>query len=122
MVPLHFQREEPLISQVLHLDVTTTIDQRLFDLNKLEEERSTAIYHQQVQKQQQKAWHDRNLRKKNISIDDMALLYDSRVKGKPKKLHTAWMGPYIVEEINANDSKRLKTLQGRVFAKVVNGA
>jgi len=52
----------------------------------------------------------------------MVLLYDSKVKGKPKKLHTAWMGPYIVEEINVNGSVRLKTLQGRVFKKVVNGA
>lgn len=50
MVPLHFQRQEPLISQVLHLDVTATIDQRLFNLNRLEEDRLTTIYHQQVQK------------------------------------------------------------------------
>lgn len=62
-----------------------------------------------------------NLREKNISIGDMALLYDSKIKGKLKKLHTTWMGPYIVEEINANGSVRLKTLQGRVFKKVVNG-
>ena len=52
---------------------------------------------------------------------DLALLYNSRVKGKPKKLHTEWMGPYVVEEIHANGSIQLRTLQGVVFRKLVNG-
>ena len=98
------------------------LDQRLFDLNKLEEDRSTAIYYQAVQKQQQKVWHDRNLRNKDVSPSDTVLLYDSRISGKLKKLHTAWLGPYLVEEINANGSVCLTTLQGQPFKKVVNGA
>ena len=81
-----------------------------------------AIQHQEIQKQQQKAWHDRNIKNKNLSIGDLALLYNSRVKGKPKKLHIEWMGPYVVEEIHPNGSVRLKTLQGLVFRKLVNGA
>ena len=39
-----------------------------------------------------------------MSIGDLALLYNSRVKGKPKKIHTKWMGPYIVVDIHANGS------------------
>ena len=58
----------------------------------------------EVQKQKQKDWHDRNIKNKNLSVGDLALLYNSRVKGKPKMLHTEWMGPYIVEEIHANGS------------------
>ena len=81
-----------------------------------------AIQHQEIQKQQQKAWHNRNIRNKNLSAGDLALLYNSRVKGKPKKLHTEWMGPYIVKEIHPNGLVRLKTLQGLVFRKLVNGA
>ena len=50
------------------------------------------------------------------------LLYNSRVKGKPKKLHTKWMGPYVVEEIHTNGLVRLMMLQGIVFRKLVNGA
>ena len=80
------------------------------------------MQHQEIQKQQQKAWHDRNIKKKNLSVGDLALLYNSRVKGKPKKLHTEWMGPYDVEEIHTNRSVQLSTLQGIVFWKLVNGA
>ena len=100
----------------------TALDQRLFDLNKLEEDRTTTIYHQAMQKQQQKSWHDHNLKTKHISPGDTVLLYDSQISGKPKKLHTAWLGPYLVESINTNGSVRLTTLQGRPFKKVVNGA
>ena len=46
------------------------------------------IQHQEIQKQQEKAWHDRNIKNKNLSVGDHALLYNSRVKGKPKKIHT----------------------------------
>ena len=80
------------------------------------------MQHQEIQKQQQKAWHNRNIRYKNLLVGYLALLYNSRVKGKPKKLHTKWMGPYVVEEIHTNGSVRLKTLQALVFQKLVNGA
>ena len=80
------------------------------------------IQHQEAHKQQQKAWHDRNIKTKNISVGDLVLLYDNRNKGKPHKLETTWMGPYIIEDLNSNGSVRLKTVQGQVFLKVVNGA
>lgn len=52
-----------------------------------------------MKKQQKKAWHDRNLRDKRISLGDLVLLYDRIIKGKPRKLETTWLGPYIVEEL-----------------------
>ena len=76
----------------------------MFQLQKLEEDRIIAIQHQEAQKQQQKAWHDRNIKTKNISIRDLVLLYDSKIKGEPRKLETTWMGPYIIEDLNANGS------------------
>ena len=33
--------------------------------------------------EQQKAWHDRNIKTKNIAVCDLVLLYDNKVKGKP---------------------------------------
>ena len=46
-------------------------------LDKLEEDRLMAIQHQEIQKQQQKAWHDRNIKNKNLLVGDLALLYNS---------------------------------------------
>ena len=94
----------------------------MFQLQKLEKDRVLEIHHQETQKQQQKAWHDRNIKSKNIAVGNLVMLYNSKGKGKPRKLETIWMGPYIIEDLNTNGSIRLKTLQGQVFTKVVNGA
>ena len=76
----------------------------MFQLQKLEEDRVLAIHHQEAQKQQQKAWHDRNIKSKNTVVSDLVLLYDNKIKGKPCKLGTSWMGPYIIEDLNTNGS------------------
>ena len=73
-------------------------------LSKLEEHRLLTLQHQEIRKQHQKDWHDCNIKNKNLLAGDLSILYNSRVKGKPKKLHTEWMGPYVVEEIHANGS------------------
>jgi hypothetical protein len=39
--------------------------------------------HQEVQKHQQKSWHNRHLKKKDMKTRDLVLMYDSRIKGKP---------------------------------------
>ena len=80
------------------------------------------MQYQEIQKKQQKSWHDRNIKNKYLSVGNFVLLYNSRVKGKPKKLHTEWMGPYIVEETNTYRLVRLKIVQGNVFQKLVNRA
>ena len=73
-----------------------------------------------MQKQKHKAWHDTNIKSKNISLGDLVLLYESQIKGKPIKLEIAWLGPYIIMELNENGSLGLKTLEGQVFKGVVN--
>ena len=97
-------------------------NERIFELQKLEEDKIMAIQHHEAKKQQQKSWHDRNIKSKNISVVDLVLPYDRRIKGKPCKLETTKMGPYIIEDLKSNESVQLKTLQGHVFPKVINGA
>lgn len=67
VVPLHFKQQAPETSQVLKLDLSKSKEDELFKIQKLEEDRLHSIHHQEVQKQQPKAWHDKNLRAKNIS-------------------------------------------------------
>ena len=86
VVPLHFRPHTFEIAKVLKLDISEAKHKRLFQLKKLEEDIVIALQHQESQKQQQKAWHDKNIKSKNISVSDLVLLYDSRIKGKPRKL------------------------------------
>ena len=103
VVPLHFRQQTSIIAENLHVDVEHERKDRLLQLSKLEDHRLMAIQHQEIQKQQQKAWHDRNIKNKNFSVGDIALLYNSRVKGKPKKLHIEWMGPFFLKRYIPTD-------------------
>lgn len=88
----------------------------------MEEDRINSIHHQEVQRKQQKSWHDRNIITKHILVSDLVLLYDSKIKGKPRKLETTWLWTYIIKDININGTTRLNILQGRVFTKLINGS
>ena len=88
VVPLHFRQQTPIIAEILHVDVEQGRKDQLLQLSKIKEHRLIALQHQEIQKQQQKAWHDRNIKNKNLPVGDLALLYNSQVKGKPKNLHT----------------------------------
>jgi len=72
---------------VAKFDQDKIINDQLYQLNKVVEERVIAMHHQEVQKQQHKAWYDCHL--KDIQNGDLVLLYDIRVKGKLRNLETS---------------------------------
>lgn len=54
------------------------LEERLVKLAELEEERFLVGFHQQVQKQRKKAWHDRHIKLCTFKVNDMVLLYDRK--------------------------------------------
>jgi hypothetical protein len=80
------------------------------------------MHHQEVQKKHHKGWHDRHIKKKDIKNRYLVLMYDSRIKGKPRKLETTWLGSYVVEDIRPTGAVQLRTLLGHPFKKFINGA
>jgi len=48
VVPLHFKKYAAKITHVLKLDITSTRDKRMFQLQKLEEDKATTLQHQEV--------------------------------------------------------------------------
>ena len=69
-----------------------------------------------------KTWHARNIQCKDISVEEIVLLYNDQIKGKPKTLENRWLEPYVVKELNNNASVRIKILWGQVFKEIINGA
>ena len=60
------------------MDYQGTLRHRLEELVALDEDRFLAGFHQQVQKAQQKAWHDLHIRFKEFQVGDLVLIYDSK--------------------------------------------
>ena len=75
----------------LHIAVLTgmtdhgSLGERLMQLGELEEEWFLAGFHQQVQKQHQRAWHDRNIRLRTLKVNNLVLLDDNKFDKFPWK-------------------------------------
>jgi hypothetical protein len=52
----------------------------------------------------------------------LVLLYDNQIKGKPRKLETTWLGPYVIEDIRLTGIVQLQTFLGHPFKKLINGS
>lgn len=66
---------------------------------KLEEDRFLAGFHQEVQKEHEKAWHDWHITLCTFKVNDLVLLYDRKLTKFPGKFQMHWLGPYVVKEI-----------------------
>jgi hypothetical protein len=51
----------------------------------MEEDRILAGFHQEVQKERDKSWHDRHIKRKSFKEGDLVLVYDSKFLQHPGK-------------------------------------
>jgi hypothetical protein len=79
-----------------NMDDTGVVQERLMQLFELEEDIFIAGFHQQVQKEREKAYHDRHIKKNSFKKGDQVLVYDSKFIKHPGKFKTHWLGPYDI--------------------------
>ena len=74
-----------------------SLDNRLEEIDALEE----ALKQTRKIHEKRKVVFDKKLPEENgITEGKMVLLYDSRHQNFPDKLHTRWMGPYLVDKVS----------------------
>ena len=93
---------------------------RIYNLEKLDEERQIAVQGMIVEKQRRKQWYDRQLKDKNIHERDMVLLFG--VRNKKRKLKYTSMGPYQICEITPQGTVCVETLDGVETTGILNGS
>ena len=96
------------------------VEQRLSQLVQMEEDRFVVGFHQTIEKQQQKAWHDQHIRVKPFKEGGLVLLYDSKLFKHLGNLKTHWLGPYRIVHITNVGTKKLKKLDGTYVVSMVN--
>ena len=94
----------------------------LEELMELEEDKLLVKFHQGVQKQQQKAWHDQHIWHKEFHPDVLVVLYDNKFMQHPSKLHMHWLGPFQVDHIAKVSIVKIKELQGILLKCYFNGS
>jgi hypothetical protein len=88
VVPMEYLVPRLRIATFTDMDDTSVVQERLAQLVKLEEDRFIAGFHQQVQKEREKAYHDRRIRKKAFKKGDIVLVYENKFTKHPRKFRT----------------------------------
>jgi hypothetical protein len=122
VVPMEYLVPSLRIAAFTDMDDTGVVQERLVQLVELEEDKFIAGFHQQVQKEREKAYHDRHIKKKYFKQGDLVLVYDSKFMRHPGKFRMHWLGPYEVSYVTEGGVAQLKTLTGEWKEGLVNGS
>ena len=80
----------------MNYDFQVAKEERLLQLNELEELRNEAYDNAKIYKDKTKKWHDQNILRKEFKAGEQVLLYNSRLKPFLGKLKSRWSGPYTI--------------------------
>ena len=83
----------------------------LLQIVHLEEEIFVAGFHQNVEKQRKKVWHDRHIKNKQFWVGGLIIMYDIKFFKLLGKLKTHFLGQYIVKEITNKGAVKLQKLE-----------
>jgi hypothetical protein len=122
IVPMEYLVPSLRIVSFTDMDNTGSVRERLAQLVELEEDRFIAGFHHKIQKEREKAYHDRHIKKKVFKQGDIVLVYKSKFMKHPGKFRTHWLGPYEVAYVIEGGAMQLKTLNGEWKEGLVNGS
>ena len=80
----------------LNCDFQAAKEERLLQMNELEELRNEAYDNARIYKDKTKKWLDQKILRKEFKAGEQVLLYNSKLKLFLGKLKSRWSGPYTV--------------------------
>ncbi|CAJ2679650.1 unnamed protein product [Trifolium pratense] len=96
-----------------------TGENRLQQLDELDELRLGAYENAKLYKERTKKWHDKRIQLREFQIGDKVLIYNSRLRLFPGKLRSRWFGPYTVTQVFPHGALEVSREDGTTFK--VNG-
>ena len=118
-LPLELEYKAMGAIEKLNLDFQAVKENRLLQMNELEELRNEAYDNARIYKDETKIWHDQRILGRELKIGESVLLFNSRLKLFLGKLKSRWSGPYTVVATTPFEAVTLKTNSGNEFK--VNG-
>ena len=89
-------------------------------MNELDELKCESYESSRIYKERLKLFHDKNIVRKTFEPHQMVLLYSSRLHIFPGKLHSRWIGPFIVKVVHPYSAVEIENPEnGKIFK--VNG-
>ena len=118
-LPLELEYKAMWAINKLNFNFKIAKEERLLQLNELEELRNEAYDNARIYKNKTKKWHDQRILRKEFRVGDQVLLFNSRLRLFPGKLKSKWSGPYTVVSSTTFGAVTLRTNAGEEFK--VNG-
>ena len=81
------------------MDDEGALEERLAPLVQLQEDWFVTGFHQRVQKDRQKVWYYRHVKKNHFHQGNLMLIYDSNFEKHPCKFQMHWLAPYVINFI-----------------------
>ncbi|XP_073057315.1 uncharacterized protein [Primulina eburnea] len=98
-LPVELEHKAYWATKFLNFDAKATCDERVLQLNELDEFRLEAYENAKLYKEKTKRWHDQNIVHREFVVGQLVLLYNSRLKLMPGKLRSRWSGPYTITQV-----------------------
>ena len=111
-LPLELEYKAMWAIKKLNFDFKAVKEERLLQLNELEELRNEAYDNAKIYKDKTKKWHDQKILRREFRAGDQVLLFNSRLQLFLQKLKSKWSGPYTVVASTPFGAVTLKTNNG----------
>ena len=118
-LPLELEYKAMWAMKKINFDFKAAKEERLLQLNELEELRNEAYDSARIYKDKTKKWHDQRILRREFKAGDQVLLFNSRLRLFSGKLKSKWSGPYIVVSSTNFGAMTLRTSNHEEFK--VNG-
>ena len=122
VVPLEFLLPSLDVATINNMIECGAIEERISQLMEIEEDRILTRFFQEVQNGREKAWNDKNIKKKSLKEGDLVLLYENKFFQHLGKFRMRWLGPYEIQHVTDGGSMRLKDLIGIELKGMINGS
>ena len=118
-LPLELEYKAMWAIMKLNFDFKAAKEDRLLQLNELEELRNEAYDSAKIYKDKTKKWHDQRILRREFKAGDQVLLFNSRLRLFIGKLKSKWSGPFTVVSSTQFGAVTLRTSNHEEFK--VNG-
>ena len=114
-LPIELEHKAMWVIKNLNLDFQAAKEERLLQLNELEELRNEVYENARIYKDKTKRWRDQKILRKEFKARESVPLYNSRLRLFPGKSKSRWSIPYTVISVTPFGAIKLKTNPGNEF-------
>ncbi|KAK6141718.1 hypothetical protein DH2020_024520 [Rehmannia glutinosa] len=118
-LPVELEHRAYWAIKKLNFNLKEAGENRLLQLNEMEEFRQESYENAKMYKEKTKKWHDQMILWRELLPGQQVLLFNSRLKLFPGKLKSRWSGPFVVERVFPYGAVELRGNDGNSFQ--VNG-